>query len=211
MTSARPGPEASITSPTRWWRLVDEALAGRWDRIEVTHPPDESVTVRDYGSGIPVDVMPDQGLPALTVVLTKLHAAGSSAGVRLQGSGGLHGVGHLGRGTRCSERADRGGERDGKTHRQELARGEPTTETTPTGRRRTRHHDQLQARPGVFEEIELERARRLHSTLRETAFLTRGAANRRHRRARPARRRASPLEGGSGDSRARKSTKRPDP
>src|ERR1700687_2051235 len=48
---------------------VDEALAGRNDRIEVTLHPDHSVTVRDWGSGIPIDVMPEQGLPALTVVL----------------------------------------------------------------------------------------------------------------------------------------------
>src|SRR5437867_11558560 len=54
---------------------VDEALAGRNDRIDVVLHPDNSVTVRDYGSGIPVDVMPEQGLPALPVVLPPLHAA----------------------------------------------------------------------------------------------------------------------------------------
>ena len=59
---------------------VDEALAGRNDRIEVTLHPDNSVTVRDDGSGIPVDVMAEQGLPALTVVLTKLHAGGKFGG-----------------------------------------------------------------------------------------------------------------------------------
>ena len=56
---------------------VDEALAGRNDRVEVTLHPDNSVTVRDWGSGIPVDVMKDQGLPALTVVLPKLPAGGT--------------------------------------------------------------------------------------------------------------------------------------
>src|SRR5207248_11420152 len=55
---------------------VDEALAGHNDRIEVTLHPDHSVTVRDWGRGMPVDVMPEQNLPALTVVLTKLHAGG---------------------------------------------------------------------------------------------------------------------------------------
>src|SRR5436853_53416 len=59
---------------------VDEALAGRNDRIEVTLHPDHSVTVQDWGSGIPVDVMADQDLPALTVVLTKLHAGGKFGG-----------------------------------------------------------------------------------------------------------------------------------
>ena len=56
---------------------VDEALAGRNERIEVRLHPDNSVTVRDWGSGIPVGVMEDQGLPALTVVLTKPTPAGS--------------------------------------------------------------------------------------------------------------------------------------
>src|SRR6266542_4962257 len=59
---------------------VDEALAGRNDRIEVTLHPDHSITVRDWGSGIPVDLMAEQGLPALTVVLTKLHAGGKFGG-----------------------------------------------------------------------------------------------------------------------------------
>jgi DNA gyrase subunit B len=59
---------------------VDEALAGRADLVEVTLHPDNSVTVSDNGSGIPTDVMADQGLPAVTVVLTKLHAGGKFGG-----------------------------------------------------------------------------------------------------------------------------------
>ena len=57
---------------------VDEALAGRNDYVEVTLHPDNSVTVTDRGAGIPVDVIEDQGLSALTVVLTKLHAGGTA-------------------------------------------------------------------------------------------------------------------------------------
>ena len=72
---------------------VDEALAGRNDNLEVILHPDNSVTVKDQGSGIPVDVMPEQGLPALTVVLTKLHAGGKFGGNGYKVSGGLHGVG----------------------------------------------------------------------------------------------------------------------
>src|SRR5436853_7499730 len=72
---------------------VDEALAGRNDRIDVTLHPDHSVTVQDWGSGIPVDVMAEQDLPALTVVLTKLHAGGKFGGDGYKVSGGLHGVG----------------------------------------------------------------------------------------------------------------------
>ena len=72
---------------------VDEALAGRADAIDVTIHPDASVTVSDNGSGIPVDVMAEQGLPAVTVVLTKLHAGGKFGGEGYKVSGGLHGVG----------------------------------------------------------------------------------------------------------------------
>ena len=72
---------------------VDEAMAGRNDLIEITVHPDNSVTVRDRGAGIPVDVIKDQGLPALTVVLTKLHAGGKFGQGGYKVSGGLHGVG----------------------------------------------------------------------------------------------------------------------
>src|SRR3970282_1034257 len=72
---------------------VDEALAGRNDLVDITIHPDNSVTVVDAGAGIPVDVIPEQGLPALTVVLTKLHSGGKFGGDGYKVSGGLHGVG----------------------------------------------------------------------------------------------------------------------
>ena len=111
---------------------VDEALAGRADTIEVTIHPDNSVTVSDNGSGIPVDVMPEQGLPALTVVLTKLHAGGKFGGEGYKVSGGLHGVG-VSVVNALSEWLHVEVHRDGKIYRQEFARGEPTTELETVG------------------------------------------------------------------------------
>src|SRR6059058_1395272 len=103
---------------------VDEALAGRNDRIEVTLHPDHSVTVRDWGSGIPVDVMEGQGESALTVVLTKLHAGGKFGGDGYKVSGGLHGVG-VSVVNALSEWLIAEVRRDGKLYRQEFARGNP--------------------------------------------------------------------------------------
>src|SRR5438132_7169498 len=111
---------------------VDEALAGRNDHLEVILHPDNSVTVRDQGSGIPIDVMPEQGQPALTVVLTKLHAGGKFGGDGYKVSGGLHGVGvsvvnALSQWLRAEVR------REGKVYRQEFARGVPTSDMEVVG------------------------------------------------------------------------------
>ena len=113
-------------------QLVDEALAGRADRIEVTLHPDNSVTVSDNGSGIPVDAMADTGLPAV-IVLTKLHAGGKFGGEGYKVSGGLHGVG-VSVVNALSEWLKVEVRRDGKISRQEFARGEPTTELIAAGK-----------------------------------------------------------------------------
>jgi len=154
---------------------VDEALAGRADTIEVTIHPDNSVTVSDNGSGIPVDVMPEQGQPALTVVLTKLHAGGKFGGdgTPYKVSGGLHGVG-VSVVNALSEWLTAEVHRDGKIWRQEFARGEPTTDLKKAGVAKDSGTTITFLPDGdVFEEIEWS-SETLVQRLRETAFLTKG-------------------------------------
>ncbi len=152
---------------------VDEALAGRCDLVEVTIHPDESMTVKDNGSGIPVDVMKDQGLPALTVVLTKLHAGGKFGQGGYKVSGGLHGVG-VSVVNALSEWLIAEVQRDGKTYRQEFARGEPTTKMKTVGPTKdTGTTISFKPDAEVFEETEWD-TEWLVQRLRETAFLTKG-------------------------------------
>jgi DNA gyrase subunit B len=152
---------------------VDEALAGRNERVEVRLHPDNSVSVRDWGSGIPVDVMPEQGLPAVTVVLTKLHAGGKFGGEGYKVSGGLHGVG-VSVVNALSEWLVVEVHRGGKVYRQEFARGEPVTDLVVTGKTKgTGTTISFLPDAEVFDELEWS-AEILAQRLRETAFLTRG-------------------------------------
>ena len=153
---------------------VDEALAGRNDLVDVTIHPDNSVTVRDAGAGIPVDVIEDQGQPALTVVLTKLHAGVKFGGEGYKVSGGLHGVG-VSVVNALSEWLVAEVRRDGKVYRQEFSRGDPTTDMQVVGdapKGETGTTISFLPDSEVFEETEFS-APTVSQRLRETAFLTR--------------------------------------
>jgi len=177
----RPGMYIGSTGPRGLHQLayevidnaVDEAMAGRASTIEMTIHPDASVTISDNGSGIPVDMMAEQGLPAVTVVLTKLHAGGKFGGEGYKVSGGLHGVG-VSVVNALSEWLTVEVKRDGKIWRQEFARGEPTTELKKTGvAKDTGTTISFLPDGDIFEELEWS-LETLVQRLRETAFLTRG-------------------------------------
>jgi DNA gyrase subunit B len=179
----RPGMYIGSTGPRGLHHLVyeavdnavDEALAGRNDLVEVTIHPDNSVTVLDAGAGIPVDLIEDQGLPALTVVLTKLHAGGKFGGDGYKVSGGLHGVG-ISVVNALSEWLVAEVRREGKLYRQEFARGVPRADMQVVGKvGKGESGTTISFLPDsdVFEELEFS-ATTLSQRLRETAFLTRG-------------------------------------
>ena len=133
--------------------------------------------------GIPVDMIEEQGLPALTVVLTKLHAGGKFGGDGYKVSGGLHGVG-VSVVNALSEWLVAEVRRDGKLYRQEFARGVPQGDMEDGRRRPRAHGTTITFLPDreIFEETEFS-ASTLAQRLRETAFLTRASADRAARRA----------------------------
>ncbi len=154
---------------------VDEALAGRNERIEITLHPDNSVTVRDFGSGIPVDIVADQGRPALEVVLTMLHSGAKFGGDGYKVSGGLHGVG-VSVVNALSESLVAEVRRDGKLYRQEFSRGAPVGDMEIVGEAAADDTGtQITFLPDseIFDELEFS-AQTLTQRFRETAFLTRG-------------------------------------
>ncbi len=177
----RPGMYIGSTGPRGLHHLVwevvdnsvDEALAGEATCVDVTIHPDNSVTVRDDGRGIPVAVMEKEGKPAVEVVLTVLHAGGKFGEGGYKVSGGLHGVG-VSVVNALSEKLDVTVRRDGFTWRQSYERGDPLGELEK-GEATGEHGTEITWLPDaeVFETLELEWAT-LEQRLRETAYLTKG-------------------------------------
>lgn len=94
----RPGMYTDTTRPNHLAQevidnSVDEAIAGHATNIEVILHPDNSLEVIDDGRGMPVDIHPEEGVPGVEVILTRLHAGGKFSNKNYRFSGGLHGVG----------------------------------------------------------------------------------------------------------------------
>ncbi len=111
---------------------IDEALAGYGKFIEVVIEKDNSITVRDQGRGIPVDIHPKMQRPTVEVVMTVLHAGGKFGGGGYKVSGGLHGVG-MSVVNALSESMYVQVRRDGKIYQQQFAYGKIITELTVIG------------------------------------------------------------------------------
>jgi len=152
---------------------IDEAMAGYCDEIEIIIHNDNSVTVKDNGRGIPVDIHPTQKKPALEVVMTTLHAGGKFDHHTYKVSGGLHGVG-VSVVNALSDWCEVEVARDGRLYYQKYERGRPTTAlrkigtSSKTGNKTTFHPD-----PEIFSKIDFS-FETLAARLRELAYLNSG-------------------------------------
>lgn len=112
---------------------VDEAIAGFASKIDIVLYKDGAVRVSDDGRGMPVDIHPEQGVPGVEVILTRLHAGGKFSNKNYRFSGGLHGVG-VSVVNALTEKLEVEVKRNGKLYRMEFADGEKTSELTETGK-----------------------------------------------------------------------------
>ena len=177
----RPGMYIGSTGPQGLHHLVyeivdnaiDEALAGFCTHIEVELLPGNVVQVKDNGRGIPVDIQPKLGIPAVTVVFTVLHAGGKFGGGGYKVSGGLHGVG-ASVVNALSTWLEVKVRRDGKCYAQRFEYGKPVDDlhvvgdADETGTCVTFHAD-----PAIFETTDYD-ADTLLTRMREQAFLNAG-------------------------------------
>ena len=179
----RPGMYIGSTGPAGLHHLVyeivdnsvDEALAGFCKTITVSIEADNSITVTDDGRGMPVDIHPKMGIPAVQVIHTQLHAGGKFGGGGYKVSGGLHGVGASvvnALSTRMMVQV----RRDGKIYEQEYFKGESATELKVVGEYKsgtTGSKTQFWPDPEIFDETVYD-YETLRRRLREMAFLNKG-------------------------------------
>ena len=152
---------------------IDEALAGYCKHITVTINPGDSITVTDDGRGIPVDIQPQTGKPALEVVFTVLHAGGKFGGGGYKVSGGLHGVG-ASVVNALSQWLKVRVYKNGLIHEMKFARGAITQEMTVVGKTdKTGTEVTFQPDPEMFDTLVYDYDT-LHERMREEAFLNAG-------------------------------------
>jgi len=177
----RPGMYIGSTSASGLHHLVyeivdnsiDEALAGYCKHITVTINPGNSITVTDDGRGIPVDIQPQTGKPALEVVFTVLHAGGKFGGGGYKVSGGLHGVG-ASVVNALSESLTARVYKNGNIYEMKFARGHITQEMKIVGTTdKTGTEVTFQPDPEMFDEV-VYSYETLHERMREEAFLNAG-------------------------------------
>lgn len=177
----RPGMYIGSTSSSGLHHLVyeivdnaiDEALAGYCDQITVTILDGDIIRVTDNGRGIPVDIQPQTGKPALEVVYTILHAGGKFGGGGYKVAGGLHGVG-ASVVNALSEWLVVQVHKNGKIYEMKFARGNVTQEMTVVGD--TDYNGTtvtFKPDPEMFEETVYD-YEILHTRMREEAFLNAG-------------------------------------
>ena len=111
---------------------VDEALAGHARSIEVIVHADGSVEVADDGRGMPVDIHPEEKIPGVELILTRLHAGGKFSNRNYQFSGGLHGVG-VSVVNALSQRVEVAIRRDGQQYRMDFTNGDRASDLVVTG------------------------------------------------------------------------------
>ena len=177
----RPGMYIGSTSTSGLHHLVyeivdnsiDEALAGYCKHITVTINPGNSITVTDDGRGIPVDIQPQTGKPALEVVFTVLHAGGKFGGGGYKVSGGLHGVG-ASVVNALSESLTARVYKNGNIYEMKFARGNITQPMTIVGKTdKTGTEVTFQPDPEMFDDT-IYSYETLRDRMREEAFLNAG-------------------------------------